>query len=167
MRHCAKMRISSVNVTKFAVHCMKSVRIRSYSGPHFPAFGLNTERYFVSLRIQSECGELPTRITPNMDPFCVVVFRGYDYIYWENAQWKASFFVQCVEFGNVWKISGWWGRLCLKDKDVDFWKLTSPQDIIALNSPAGNYMFKVNNRNTGARCEICSKLTRETQERRH
>ena len=24
--------------------------------------------------------------------------------------------------------------------------------------PAGNYMFKVNNRNTRARCEICSKL---------
>ena len=31
--------------------CMKSVRIRSYSGPHFPAFGLNAERYGVSLRI--------------------------------------------------------------------------------------------------------------------
>ena len=24
-------------------HCIKSVRIRSNSGPHFPAFGLNTE----------------------------------------------------------------------------------------------------------------------------
>ena len=24
------------------VHCRKRVRIRSYSGPHFPAFGLNT-----------------------------------------------------------------------------------------------------------------------------
>ena len=30
-----------------------------------------------------------------------------------------------------------------------------------------NYMFKVNNRNTRARCEICSKLTNKTQERRH
>ena len=28
-------------------HCMKSVRIRSFSGPYFPAFGLNTERYGV------------------------------------------------------------------------------------------------------------------------
>ena len=28
-------------------HCVKSVRIRNYSGPHFPAFGLNTERYGV------------------------------------------------------------------------------------------------------------------------
>ena len=26
-------------------HCVKSIRIRSYSGPHFPAFGLNAERY--------------------------------------------------------------------------------------------------------------------------
>ena len=32
-------------------HCVKNVRIRSNSGPYFPAFGLNTERYSVSLRI--------------------------------------------------------------------------------------------------------------------
>ena len=32
--------------------------------------------------------------------------------------------------------------------------------------PAGNYMFKVKNRNTRARCEICSKLTIKTSERR-
>ena len=32
--------------------------------------------------------------------------------------------------------------------------------------PVENYMFKVNNWNTGARCEICSKLTRKTPERR-
>ena len=31
---------------------------------------------------------------------------------------------------------------------------------------AGNYMFKVNNRNTRTRCEICSKLTIKTPERR-
>ena len=30
---------------------------------------------------------------------------------------------------------------------------------------AGNYMFKVNNRNTRTRCEICSKLTIKTPER--
>ena len=28
---------------------------------YFPAFGLNRERYFVSLRIQSECGKIQTR----------------------------------------------------------------------------------------------------------
>ena len=50
---------------------MKSVRIRSYSGPHFPVFGLNVERYSVSLRIQSECGKMQARITPNTDTFYV------------------------------------------------------------------------------------------------
>ena len=32
-------------------HCVKSVRIRSFPGPYFPAFGLNTEIYGVFLRI--------------------------------------------------------------------------------------------------------------------
>ena len=32
--------------------------------PHFPAFGLNTERYSVSLRIQSECGEIRDKCGP-------------------------------------------------------------------------------------------------------
>ena len=52
-----------------AHHCVKSFRIRSYSGPYFPAFGLNTERYFVSLRIHSEWAKIRTRITPNTDTF--------------------------------------------------------------------------------------------------
>ena len=33
--------------SKHQKHCVKSVRIWSYPGPHFPAFGLNTERYGV------------------------------------------------------------------------------------------------------------------------
>ena len=32
-----------------------------FSGPYFPAFGLNTERYEVSLSIQPECGKIRTR----------------------------------------------------------------------------------------------------------
>ena len=46
-------------------HCLKSVCIRSYSGPYFPAFGLNIERYGVSLFIR-------TRITLNTDTFYTV-----------------------------------------------------------------------------------------------
>ena len=45
-------------------HCVKSIRIRSYSDSHFSAFGLNS--------IQSECGKMRTRITPNMDTFYAV-----------------------------------------------------------------------------------------------
>ena len=51
--------------------------------PVFPAFGLNTERYRVflriwteyglnTLRIQSECGKIRTRITPNTHTFYAV-----------------------------------------------------------------------------------------------
>ena len=46
-------------------HCVKSVRIRSYSDPHFPAFRLNTEICSMYLRIQ-------TRITLNTGTFYVV-----------------------------------------------------------------------------------------------
>ena len=35
------------------------------------------------------------------------------------------------------------------------------------SNTAGIYLFKVNNRNTRTRCEICSKLTINTPERRH
>ena len=57
---------------KSIYHSVKSVRIRSYFGPYFPAFGLNMEGYGVSLHIQSECGKMGTRITPNTDTFHAV-----------------------------------------------------------------------------------------------
>ena len=56
----------------FNQHHVKSVRIRSYSRPHVPESGLNTERYGISLHIQSKCPDMGTRITPNMDTFHVV-----------------------------------------------------------------------------------------------
>ena len=55
------------------LNCVKKVRIRSYSGPYFPTFGLNTERYCLSLRIRSECGKIRTGITPNKDTFYAVL----------------------------------------------------------------------------------------------
>ena len=57
------------------LHQVKSVHIRSYSGPYFPAFELNTERYGVSLRIQSKCRKIRTRITLNTDTFHTVMFK--------------------------------------------------------------------------------------------
>ena len=29
----------------YVIHSVKSVKIRSFSGPYFPVFGLNTEKY--------------------------------------------------------------------------------------------------------------------------
>ena len=59
--------------------CVKSVRIRSFSGQYFPTFGLNTERHRVSLHISSECRKIRTRKTPNMDTFCAVLCFAFLY----------------------------------------------------------------------------------------
>ena len=64
--------VSQTTTFHITNHCVKNVRIRSYSGPHFPVFGLNTVRYSVYLRAQSEYGEIRTRITPNTDTFYAV-----------------------------------------------------------------------------------------------
>ena len=56
------------------IHCVKSVLIGSFSGPYFPAFGLNTERYRISLRIQCKSGKIWTGKTPNTDTFHAVIF---------------------------------------------------------------------------------------------
>ena len=53
-------------------HFVKRVRIRSYSGPYFPTFGLNTKKCGVSLRIKSEWEKMRTRITTNADSFYAV-----------------------------------------------------------------------------------------------
>ena len=54
-------RLESANLVKDK-HRVKSVRIRSYSGP----------TYSVSVRIQSECGKIRTRITPTTETFYAV-----------------------------------------------------------------------------------------------
>ena len=59
-------------LTRKHFHCVKSVHIRSYSGLYFLAFGLNTERYSVSLPIRYKYGKIRTRITPNTDTFYAV-----------------------------------------------------------------------------------------------
>ena len=55
-------------------NCKKKVHTQSFSGPYFPAFGLNTDIYSVNLRIQSKCGKIRTRKTRNTDTFYAVVF---------------------------------------------------------------------------------------------
>ena len=59
---------------------MRNVRTRSFSGLYFPAFGLNIEIYGVfSIHIQSECGKIQTRKTPNMDTFYAVEVVSYSF----------------------------------------------------------------------------------------
>ena len=66
------LKVIKENSEKKLGHCIKSVRIRSLSGPYFPVFRLNMERYGISLRIQSECGKIRTKKTPNKDTFHAV-----------------------------------------------------------------------------------------------
>ena len=61
-------------------YCVKNVRILSYSGPYSPSFGPNTERCSVSFRIQSECGKIRTRITPNTDTFYSVGYINFSIV---------------------------------------------------------------------------------------
>ena len=44
--------------------------------------------------------------------------------------------------------------------------VSTPAIFLVRSIPPDIYLFKVNNRNTRARCEICSKLTIKTPERR-
>ena len=60
-------------------------------------------RYSVSLRIQSECGKMRTRITPNTDTFYAVTHFMFSFLreelIWENAGWKWEFF--CIYLTRV------------------------------------------------------------------
>ena len=55
-------------------HCVKRVCIRSFSGPDFPVFRLNTQIYRVNLHTQYECGQIRTRKTSNADTVHAVKF---------------------------------------------------------------------------------------------
>ena len=88
----------------FTQHCVKIVHIRSYSGAYSPAFGLNTERYGVSLRIQSKCGKMWTGITPNTDTFHVVQ---------NSSRYVASLVPGKLIISQLWK-SHWKGIMSLR-----------------------------------------------------
>ena len=75
-----------------------------FSDPHFLAFGLNTERYSVSLRIQSDCGKIRTRKNPafghfsrsvsNIEHFKEIALR------WRNSLHKKCSFTLRISLVN-------------------------------------------------------------------
>ena len=113
-------------------HWIKSVRIRSYFGPHFPAFGLNTERYGVSLHIQSKCGKMRTRITPNTDIFHVI-----------HTTLKAHFL--SVALRGIWYVNGWvwgWSRGKRGDKIQSLQSLWEIYDITKILNSDGKPLIE-------------------------
>ena len=69
------------------VHYVKRVRICSFSGPYFPAFGLNTERYVRSI---PPCS---VRIWENTDQ------KNYEYEHFSQSGWYS--------INNHWKKTLW------------------------------------------------------------
>ena len=87
-------------------HCVKSVPIRSCSGPYFPVFGLNLEICFVNLEIQSEYGKKQTTQIVNTDIFYAVhssrslllllqVFSTDNYEFWDGQLIKMNISSLC------------------------------------------------------------------------
>ena len=92
---------SYFTLVKENTQCVKSVRIRCFSGPYFPAFGQNTERYGVSLQIQSECGKIRTKKTPNTDTFHAVTGKRFPRAYMGICQISVTnFLAKIVNFKN-------------------------------------------------------------------
>ena len=116
---------------------MKSARIWSFSVPYFPAFGLNTGRYSVSFRIQSEWGKIRTRKTPNMDIFQALL--EIHELLWPVKQTKHFFLKQKENRSS----------LCKSSRPPNIGKklrVVSVGDTIRtayLNIHEGKYLFKV------------------------
>ena len=86
-------------------HYVKSVRIRSYSAPHFPAFRLNTERYGVPFLIQYKWGKTRTRTTPNMYIFYAVTLL-HTLLHAKNS--RKLFHIANPLFEKLWPIIVRW-----------------------------------------------------------
>ena len=74
MRKCFKLYQVKFMLTHFMLREKCSNADRVFSGTYFPAFGLNTERYGVSLRIQSKCGKIQTRKNSVFGHFSRILF---------------------------------------------------------------------------------------------
>ena len=77
--------VSSCSAWKVSVFGVILVRIFPHSDRmrKIRTSGLNSERYSTYLRIQSECGKIRTRITPNRDTFYAVLdfWQGSEYAF--------------------------------------------------------------------------------------
>ena len=94
-------------------YCVESVLIWSYSGPHFPTFRLNTERYGVFSPNPGNCRPECVRIRP-LFPQCVTqksihIGRNHD-DFWNNYFWGYNktwpilhrFHYNATAFARMW-----------------------------------------------------------------
>ena len=83
---------------------MKSVRIRSYSGPYFPAFGMNTERSSVYLSFYTVT-MLPSQILVYLKFMLPVHF---DMTYYQLEHSYIIYLGICFDFQNLLTVDVNW-----------------------------------------------------------
>ena len=73
-----KLTLRKTSLVLMAIRpCLNNVRMQSFSGPYFPAFGLNSGIYSVNRHIHSEGVKIWTRKTPNTDIFYTVTVERF------------------------------------------------------------------------------------------
>ena len=100
--------------------------------------------------------------------------RVYAYgLYLSDWKWKCILFSALYVFHSTFWILNFYLQWQKLAHFRQLWKLDNPNHFAYIQFfakwsilPVGNYMSKVNYRNTRTRCEICSKLTVKTPERR-
>ena len=83
----------------FKYQSVISIRIRSYSGPHFSAFGLN-------IIFQSECGKIRTRINPNTYMSLISGISQNKMPYYNQSFSKDFFKSYCIKSVRIRSYSG-------------------------------------------------------------
>ena len=95
-----------------SMHCMKSFCIGSFSSQHFPAFGVNTERYSVFLHVHPDAGKCrPEKLriwTLFTDRWALFLLQKY-YLFWfilnlfilENKRWPV-FSIDIADSIIIW-----------------------------------------------------------------
>ena len=97
--------------------------------------------------------DISARTSKDLAEQCVKVRSDVFFLFEER---YLSIFLKCI----FWYKELCSQRICCNKMSIrKYWLVTRFY-------PAGNYMFKVNSRNTRTRCEICSKLTIKIPERR-
>ena len=120
---------SAWNVSKYWV----------FSGPYYPAFGLNTERYGVSLRIQSECGIIRSR-------------KNSIFGYFSRSDiWQI---LKCTSAGVTWHCPGF-------SNNFKHWSDFSKTQFkwVTTNGVLCQYFFEVINKKFIPLLWLCSKIT--------
>ena len=104
-------------------------------------------------------------------------------LYFQQKQWKEQACVSvemewiqfmCMSIEAAWRIRipvlaiwQFWDDILVISGDLRNFRNSLTINWLVGSYPAGIYLLKVNNRNARTRCEICSKLTIMTPERRH